>query len=80
MRANRGRLATHKIEEFAAWAVSVGYIRQPTPAKAVYEVLRLRAPDGGAPLLYFRYESADVHVTAQKGPADALVRRWLEER
>ena len=33
MRANRGRLATHKIEEFAAWAVSVGYIRQPTPAK-----------------------------------------------
>lgn len=77
---HRGRLATHKIPDFATWAGELGYVREPTPARAAYEVLRLRPPSGGAPLLYFRSDGAGVHVTAQKGAADGLVRRWLRER
>lgn len=76
--ANRQLLALSKIEEFAAWACTQGFQREPT--KGVFEVLRLRASDQPPILFFTRYRSLSgkepQHATAQEEGVK-LVRRWL---
>ena len=74
---NRARnlLALSKMEEFAKWAVSHGYRREPT--KGTYEVLRLRRK-GESPVLYFKRDGAQ-HATSY-GEGTALVQLWINTR
>ena len=82
---SRNRLHRDKLEEFEAWAKSVGYISERT--KGAYEVLRLRhAILRVAPLVYYERASdasgqgdGSTHITAH-GPGDALLSRWFRER
>ena len=74
---NRARnlLALSKLEEFAKWAVSQGYRREPT--KGTYEVLRLRKK-GESPVLYFKRDKGE-HATSY-GEGTALVKQWINTR
>ena len=75
--ANRYLLAYSRLEEFATWAETQGYKREPT--KGDYEILRLRR-ETMTPRLYFRRDvGGQVHVTCQD-KAVGLVRRWIRER
>jgi hypothetical protein len=83
--ADRGKLHESKVDDFAAWAERNGYRREPVPAKAAYERLRLRPAAGGAPILFFERErlnhrgGAPQHLSTS---ADGLrlVRRWFAAR
>lgn len=83
--ASRGKLHESKVEEFAAWAEQNGYRREPVPPKAAYEALRLRAVDGGAPILFHRRTHANMfggrplHLTVSID-GQRLVCRWLATR
>ena len=79
--AQRDLLALSKIDEFAAWAKTQGFEREPI--RGPYEVLRLRFEDS-PPLLYFTRTATlsggkPVHATAQHDGAQ-LVRRWIRSR
>ena len=71
----RNLLALSKLEEFAVWAVSQGYRREPT--KGTYEVLRLRKK-GESPVLFFRRDKGE-HATSY-GDGTALVQLWINTR
>lgn len=77
--ANRQLLALSKIEEFAAWACTQGFQREPT--KGVFEVLRLRYPNCRPILFFVRSRTVGgrepVHATAQT-ERTKLVHRWLQ--
>lgn len=76
---NRSRLYLSKLDDFAAFAASRGYRREPV--KGEYEALRLRR-DGEAPLIYFRRRGCD-HATVPWGPEERpgqLVAAYLRER
>jgi hypothetical protein len=72
---SRNMLALSKLEEFAKWAVSQGYRREPT--KGTYEVLRLRKK-GESPVLYFKRDKGE-HATSY-GDGTALVKLWINSR
>ena len=79
MPADRSRLHLTKIDEFAGWAVDNGFNREDT--KGTYEVLRLRGPKGGPPLIWYRRDSGQ-HATTQFGQKgqhnpSQLVGKWL---
>lgn len=74
--ANRYLLALSKLDEFAAWAKTKGYQREPT--KGQHEVLRLRKR-GKPPQIYFRRDGGRQHATCQQAGV-GLVRRWIRER
>lgn len=77
---HRGLLHLSKLDDFAAWAESSGFEREPT--KGDFEVLRLRPPaiEGrvSPPITFFVKASAE-HVTAFDAGLK-LVRRWIRER
>lgn len=79
MPSNRDRtrnlLALSKIQEFAIWAESQGYHREPT--KGAYEVLRLRK-HGESPILYFKRDTGQ-HATSY-GDGTALIKKWINTR
>lgn len=52
---------------FVTWAEQNGYRREPSPPKATYEVLRLRAIQGGAPILFHRSNRSPVLITTAEG-------------
>jgi hypothetical protein len=64
-----------KLVDFAAWAVSQGYNREPT--KGTYEVLRLRKK-GMSPVLFFKRDKGE-HATSY-GEGTALVQLWINTR
>ena len=72
---SRSLLALTKMEEFAAWAVSQGYRREPT--KGTYEVLRLRKK-GESPVLYFKRDKGE-HATSY-GDGTKLIQTWINTR
>jgi len=72
---SRNLLALTKLEEFALWAISQGYKREPT--KGIYEVLRLRKK-GESPVLYFKRDSGK-HATSY-GNGTTLVQKWINTR
>ena len=81
MGRSRCLLALHKLEEFAAWAVADGFVREPT--KGFYEVLRLRwgqLVDGRRmqPYIFFKRDGAKHATTQSEGTQ--LVARWLRSR
>jgi len=76
---SRSMLAMSKLEEFAAWAIADGFVREPT--KGEYEVLRLRwgqKIDGRKmqPYIFFQRSGAQ-HATSQ-AEGSQLVSRWLK--
>lgn len=79
-------LALTRLEEFAAWAVRQGYVRDLRNPMPDYQVLRLRQPGKGKPMLIWYSRAGTmrggdpVHATCEWGPAGALVRRWLKAR
>lgn len=79
--ANRQLLALSKLDEFAAWAASHGFQREPT--KGTFEVLRLRVPSQPPVLFFARNRTLSggtpQHATAQR-EGEKLVHRWLRAR
>lgn len=78
---SRSLLSLSKLEEFAAWAIADGFVREET--KGIYEVLRLRwgqKIDGRKmqPYIFFKRDGAQ-HATTQ-AEGTQLVSRWLKER
>lgn len=73
---DRALLHVSKLDRFAEWAIAQGYVREQT--KGVFEVLRLRKPDGH-PVIFYTRNDAKEHVTAH-GAGYELVRRWLRTR
>jgi hypothetical protein len=76
---SRSLLAISKLEEFAAWAIADGFVREET--KGEYEVLRLRWAEkiNGQrmqPYIFFRRDGAQ-HATSQ-AEGTQLVARWLK--
>ena len=74
--ARRNLLHVSKLDVFAAWAATQGYVREDP--KGDYEVLRLRRA-GKPPVLFYRKLDAVEHVTAQDD-GETLVHRWLRQR
>lgn len=74
--ARRNLLHVTKLDAFAAWAETQGYVREDT--KGDYEVLRLRFT-GKPPVLFYRKSHTIEHVTAQRA-GETLVHRWLRSR
>ena len=79
--ATRELLALSKLDEFALWAETQGFVREHV--KGDYEVLRLRVP-GYAPLIFFtRLQmlagGTPQHATSQH-EGTQLVHRWLRSR
>jgi hypothetical protein len=72
---SRNLLAMTKLVDFAAWAVSQGYNREPT--KGTYEVLRLRKK-GMSPVLFFKRDKGE-HATSY-GEGTTLVQLWINTR
>jgi len=78
---SRNMLHESKIEEFAAWAVADGFVREDT--KGTYEVLRLRwgqKIDGRKiqPYIFFQRDRS-CHATSQ-AEGSQLVARWLRSK
>jgi hypothetical protein len=73
---NRSRLHLSKLNDFAAFAESRGYRREPT--KGGYEILRLQR-QSETPLIYF-FRGGCEHATAPRGKAAELVNAWLREK
>lgn len=76
---SRSLLALSKLEEFAAWAIADGFVREDT--KGEYEVLRLRWAEkiNGhrmQPYIFYKRIGAQ-HVTSQ-AEGTQLVSRWLK--
>lgn len=76
---SRNMLALSKLEEFAAWAIADGFMREDT--KGEYEVLRLRwgqKIDGHKmqPYIFYKRDGAQ-HATSQ-AEGTQLVSRWLK--
>jgi len=74
-------LAMSKLEEFAAWAIADGFVREET--KGTYEVLRLRWGQkvNGIkmqPYIFFQRNGAR-HATSQ-AEGTQLVARWLKAK
>jgi hypothetical protein len=76
---SRATLHINKLEEFAEWLESKGWVRREP--KSVYEALRMQfyADDGRKTLLVHKKTSADVHLTTW-GISQLAVRQWLKER
>jgi hypothetical protein len=72
---SRNLLALTKLVDFAAWAVSQGYRREPT--KGAYEVLRLRRK-GESPVLFFKRDRGE-HATSY-AEGTTLVQQWINTR
>jgi hypothetical protein len=72
---SRNLLSLSKLEEFAKWAVSHGYRREPT--KGTYEVLRLRKK-GESPVLFFKRDRGE-HATSY-AEGTTLVQQWINTR
>jgi hypothetical protein len=84
MSRTRALLHLNKLDDFAAWAATKGWEREPT--KSHYEVLRLRKPGKTKrgkrkPIILYRHEGGD-HATIgrDQAPAESLVKQWLSER
>lgn len=75
MAVSRSHLHLSKLDEFAAWAATQGYERQPT--KGVYEVLRLKGANP-VPFIYYRRATSE-HASIPNNPQGAwfIVERWL---
>lgn len=78
---SRSLLAISKLEEFAAWAIADGFVREDT--KGEYEVLRLRwgqKIDGRwmQPYIFFR-RNGSLHATSQ-AEGTQLIARWLKAK
>ena len=76
MPANRSKLHVSKVDEFARWAVTVGYTREET--RGDYEALRL-ADGSGSPVTFYQRTGTE-HLTVPFGLADRLVDKWLRTR
>jgi hypothetical protein len=79
---NRALLAIDKIEDFAAWAASIGWTREDSRQD---EILRMRHLDVTHPFLAYRRNLAKEHATIPLDPTGSrwredLVRRWVRER
>ena len=77
--ADRATLHLSKLDDFAAFAATRGYVREPT--KGAYEILRLRRGEE-PPLLYYRRggDHASIPESFGKGaknPAAGLVSAWF---
>jgi hypothetical protein len=72
---SRNLLSLSKIEEFATWAVSQGFKREPP--KGTYEILRLRKK-GESPVLFFKRDKGE-HATSY-GDGTNLVKQWINTR
>ena len=79
MALTRALLHLSKIDDFAEWAATKGWVREPT--KGIYEVLRLRKKGKPKPLIFHRRDSAR-HATIgwDQSPGHSLVRQWLRDR
>lgn len=77
--AERRLLHKSKVEEFVSWAEAKGWVRDPIPPRATFQVLRLKKP-GHKMAVYYRRSFAPEHVVATEGAAVSLVRAWLRER
>lgn len=77
--ADRASLHLTKLDEFAEFAATRGYVREPT--KGAYEVLRLRRGNE-PPLLYYQRhgDHASIPQTMGKNPAEGLVHAWFVAR
>lgn len=75
--ADRATLAFSKLDEFAEWAATKGWVREET--KGEYEVLRLRKASKPKPLLFYTRAHAKEHATIPYG-AEGLVRSWFQHR
>lgn len=73
--SDRGLLSFSRLEEFATWAQSKGYTREPT--KGDFEVLRLRYPDE-KPVIIYAKSSATEHLTVM-GRDHKMVRAFIRE-
>lgn len=76
---SRSMLALSKLEEFAAWAIADGFIREPT--KSEYEVLRLRwgeKIDGHKMQPYIFYKRIGAQHATSQAEGTQLVSRWLQ--
>ena len=74
--AHRGRLSINKLDDFAAWAETKGWVREPT--KGLYEVLRLRHPKKPKPALFFKRDRS--HHATEQDTGYGLVSSWLVDR
>jgi hypothetical protein len=75
--ADRATLHFRKIDDFAAWAATKGWRREPT--KGEWEVLRLRKP-GKPPAIYYRKASATQHASTRGDHALGLVRSYVNAK
>jgi hypothetical protein len=84
MSRTRALLHFDKLDDFAAWAATKGWVREPT--KGAYEVLRLRKENPKKkrhrkPVIFYKRPRSD-HATIgwdQQVGVD-LVKQWLWER
>lgn len=75
--AHRYLLHLSKLDDFAAWAATLGYVREAVPAKAEYMVLKLRR--GSEVLDFYKRDTATEHASAPD-KAVRLIHRWIRER
>lgn len=79
MSRDRALLAIHLLDDFATWAATEGWIREPIPPKSIYEVLRLRYGATKTRAIYYQRDRATEHVTAH-GDGVQLARRFVRAR
>lgn len=80
--ADRSTLHVSKLDDFAAWAESQGFTREPT--RGTWERLRLHHPKRRHPLIVYERIGSQgggklVHLTVLDRDRD-VVRRYLRER
>lgn len=80
--ADRASLHLSKLDDFAAFAATRGFVREPT--KGAYEVLRLRRGQE-PPLLYYRRHGDHASIPeyfgkGAKNPSQGLVSAWFRAR
>jgi hypothetical protein len=78
MGRSRSLLPLSKVEEFAAWAIADGFVREET--KGVYEVLRLRwgqKVNGRKMQPYIFFKRAAAHYATTQAEGTQLVSRWM---
>lgn len=78
---SRSMLALSKLEEFAAWAIADGFVREDT--KGEYEVLRLRwgqKIDGIRMQPYIFYKRIGAQHATSQAEGTQLISRWLKAK
>lgn len=77
MSCTRNLLHKSKMEAFAQWAETQGWLRESIPPKAAYQVLRLYK--NGQRLVYYARQKPTDHITCTTGPELDLVVRFIRE-